>query len=166
MKKKGFSLLELLTAVAVAGIILSLVSYALVESMKAWQRERDGFEEFRSGETFMRALRKDVRSSVSEGIEYGDGALRVEFYSSVEDGMDAVISVSEYRVRNAGGGISAVRTVFNGEQVFSETIYEGVGGFSVKRRGWLPLFELEAVFERTGRVRTETVFAPAWRILE
>lgn len=162
MRDKGFSLLELLVAIAIAGIILSLVSYALVESMKTWQRERTEFEELRSVESFMRALRGDMRSSVYDGIRYPDGTLRVEFASRFENGMDAVMSVSEYSIREEQGKPAAVRTVFYAGEAVSETVYRGVGGFSVHRAGGLPAFELEAVAERTGRVKAETVFAPAW----
>jgi prepilin-type N-terminal cleavage/methylation domain-containing protein len=164
MKKRGMTLIEMLTAAAVGGVILSLVSAVLVESMRTWKREEREFSSRQSAERFRRDLAGDLRRSLPGGAGYENGAFEVEFTGgySAEKGFD--VYKARYFFLHDEKGAAAARELFQNGEAVSRTVYRGVGRFSVLESGEYPsLFELEVGIEGAEIGFYQSVYAPAGR---
>ncbi len=165
MKNKGFTLMEMLVAIAVGGVVLSLASVLLIDSLRTWQREENEFSSWQSGERFLRELRRDMRRAVPGGAGYDGEVLEIEFlgeFAGLEDESPPFISFTARYYMHPEEGRGAVRELFTEDGMVSSRVYPGVEYFSAERSGEYPsVFELTVGIERAAAALQESIHAPA-----
>ncbi len=145
---KGITLIEMLTAIAAGGVILSLVSVLLVESARAWRREERGFSAWQSGDRFVRDFRRDLRRSLPEGAGYDGDVFVIEFTGEfIRKEMDFTRPArytARYYMSRERENPGAVREFFIDGEPAAERVYPGVESFSCAESGrYRSLFTLE-----------------------
>ncbi len=165
MKKKGFTLIEMLVAIAVGGVVLSLISVFLIDSLRSWQREEKEFSSWQSGGRFLRELRRDMRRAVPGGAGYDGEVLEIEFLGEIaglDDESAPFISFTARYYMHREEGRGAVRELFTEGRRISRRIYPGVKHFSAEKSGeYLSVFELTVGIEPAAEALHESIHAPA-----
>lgn len=145
---KGITLIEMLTAIAVGGVMLSLISTLFIEFARTWRREEKGFSAWQSGDRFVRDFRRDLRRSLPGGAGY-DGEVFVieftgEFFEKEIDPFEPGLYTARYYMSGEGEKPGAVREIFINGEPAAERIYAGVESFSCFESGrYRSLFNLE-----------------------
>ena len=165
MRIKGFTLIEMLTVIAVGAVILSLVSVFLIESLRTWQREEREFSSWQSGERFMRDFRRDLRRALPASAGYRGEVFELEFSGDlleIEGDPPRFISHSALYYMAEEKNRGAVREIYVADRLFSARNYPGVESFSVERsREYPSLFELKVKISRMDEPLSQAVLAPA-----
>lgn len=161
MAKKGLTLVEVLTTAAVGGIVLALISSAVVESMRTWRREEAGFSAWRAGERLAGDLRRDLRRSLPGGVVPGAESADMEFAAAMRN-HTLIPGRVTYYTEERGGKTAVVRKESIEGEAVAVKFYEGVKSFRLSMLGdYASVYVLEAELEGGAPPLRESIHVPS-----
>ncbi len=133
--KNGLTLVEVLTVIAVGGVVLSLTSIFFLEFLKTWQKEESGFSSWQAGYRLAGELRRDIRRALPGGLEYIDGGFKISCTGEISPSGDYRLYSAHYFLSEENNSLSAVRKIYLPDGSSSENIYRGIELLSLKEAG-------------------------------
>ncbi len=144
MKKEGMTLIEMLTVIAVSGVILGLISSATVESFRSWRREENEFVSWRRANAFLNDFARDAKRSLPGGFAGYDSSIlqnadgfAIKFSGDFFDFDEGLASFHShtvfYRVISEGEAPFVIRDLHENGVLISRRNYRGVESFSVAK---------------------------------
>lgn len=77
MKRNAFSLPELLVALGLAGLVLSILTALVIWGMRVFAQQSVENQRFQLGSLIMKRLRTDLRASCAEGVSVGQASIAI-----------------------------------------------------------------------------------------
>ncbi len=113
MKRNAFSLPELLVALGLAGLVLSILTALVIWGMRVYAVQSVENQRFQLGSLVMKRLRTDLRRSCAEGVSVGQASIAIhrlkDLTSSGQQVWDDSLVV--YTFANARVTRSTIRSV-------------------------------------------------------
>jgi prepilin-type N-terminal cleavage/methylation domain-containing protein len=104
MKKRGFTLIEMIVALSLAVLVLSAAFYTLSLNLKTWEKVLKNVEGLQVASMVLERVGRDIRSA-DRIIEVKDRSLTIEL-----EGQKVLYDFKDFKVRRKKGKTSAYLT--------------------------------------------------------